>query len=230
LREFDSVMFGGADSAKKPVHPYLAAKAVVETVQAKARDPIFVLDGGEAGSWAEYHIRPSRPRSLLGHGYLGCLGIGPGMSIGAQRAFPERRVIQVTGDGSIGFHIQEFDTMVRHGLPIVTVILNNLVWGMSIHGQDIMYGRNRRAITELRDTGYDDVAKAFGCYAERVESLADIGPAMERALSAGRPACLNVMVDAEIILPATLALLGSAGDTGGKEIVIPYYENIPART
>ena len=230
LRQFDSVMFGGADSAKKPVHPYLAAKAVVETVQAKVRDPIFVLDGGEAGSWAEYHIRPSRPRSLLGHGYLGCLGIGPGMSIGAQRAFPERRVIQVTGDGSIGFHIQEFDTMVRHGLPIVTVILNNLVWGMSIHGQDIMYGRNRRAITELRDTGYDDVAKAFGCYAERVESLADIGPAMERALSAGRPACLNVMVDAEIILPATLALLGSAGDTGGKEIVIPYYENIPART
>ena len=49
--------------------------------------------------------------------------------------------------------------MVRHGLPIVTVILNNLVWGMSIHGQDIMYGRNRRAITELRDTAYDDVTR-----------------------------------------------------------------------
>lgn len=230
LKHFDAMQFGGADGAKTPIHPYLAAKAVVETVQNKVREPIFILDGGEAGSWAEYHVRPSRPGSVLGHGYLGCLGIGPGMAIGAQRAFPERRVVQVTGDGSIGFHIQEFDTMVRHGLPIVTVILNNLVWGMSLHGQDVMYGRNRRAITELRDTAYDDVARAFGCYAERVETLAELAQAMERALSAGRPACLNVMVDAEIILPATLALLGGAGDTGTKEIVIPYYENIPVRS
>lgn len=230
LKQFDAVMFGGADAEKKPIHPYLAAKAAVETAERVAGDPIFVLDGGEAASWAEYHIRARRPGSILGHGYLGCLGIGPGMAMGAQRAFPDRRVVQFTGDGAIGFHIQEFDSMVRHGLPIVTVILNNLVWGMSLHGQDVMYGSNRRAITELRDTSYDGVAQAFGCHAERVERLADLPAAMERALAAKRPACLNVMVDASIVLPATLALLGGTGGGDAKEIVIPYYENIPIRS
>ncbi len=230
LRSFDAMLFGGADGKKKPIHPYLAAKAVVESVQDFRDDPVFVLDGGEAAGWAEYHIRPARPGSVLGHGYLGCLGIGPGMSMGAQRAFPARRVVHVTGDGAIGFHIQEFDTMVRHNLPIVTVILNNLAWGMSLHGQDAMYGSNRRAITELRDTAYDEVARAFGCHGERVEALDDIGPAVKRALQAGRPACLNVMVDASVVLPATLALLGGAGGPDAREIVIPYYENIPLRS
>jgi len=228
LRSADEMMFASADPAAPMMHPYLAAKAVVQTAQGKARDPIFVLDGGEAASWAEYHVRARRPGSLLTHGYLGCLGIGQGMAVGAQRAHPDRRVVHVTGDGAVGFHIQEFDTMVRHGLPIVTVVLNNFVWGMSIHGQDAMYGPNRRVITELADTSYDAVAAAFGCYAERVERLADLPAAMERALASGRPACLNVLVDGEPILPATLALLGGAGG-GDDEIVIPYYENIPIR-
>ncbi|WP_374575068.1 thiamine pyrophosphate-binding protein [Phenylobacterium sp.] len=228
LRHADQMMFAAADPAAPLMHPYLAGKALVEAAQAQSRDPIFVLDGGEAAGWAEYHIRAQRPGSILGHGYLGCLGIGPGMAIGAQRAFPDRRVIHVTGDGAVGFHIQEFDTMVRHGLPIVTVILNNQVWGMSIHGQDAMYGPNRRVITELADTAYDSVAAAFGCHAERVEALSELPAAMERALASGRPACLNVMVDGAPVLPATLALLGGAGG-GEDEIVIPYYENIPRR-
>ena len=48
----------------------------------------------------------------------------------------------VTGDGSAGFHIQEFETMVRHGLPIITIILNNQAWGMSWHGQMQLFGEN----------------------------------------------------------------------------------------
>jgi acetolactate synthase I/II/III large subunit len=229
LRNADAQMFAGVDAARAPMHPYLAAKAVMETVQAQAEDPIFVLDGGEAAGWAEYHVRPSRPGSVLGHGYLGCLGIGAGMAIGAQRAFPSRRVVQVTGDGSIGFHIQEFDTMVRHDLPIVTVILNNRVWGMSIHGQDVMYGPNRRVITELADTAYEAVAAAFGCHAERVERLEDLPAATGRALAANRPSCLNVLVDGEAVLPLTLSLLAGARGGADDEIVIPYYENIPRR-
>jgi acetolactate synthase-1/2/3 large subunit len=91
-----------------------------------------------------------------------------------------------------------------------------------------MYGPNRRVITELADTPYDAVAAAFGCHAERVERLEDLPGAMTRALASGRPACLNVMVDGDAVLPATLGLLGGAGKAED-EIIIPYYENIPRR-
>jgi acetolactate synthase-1/2/3 large subunit len=186
-----------------------------------------LLDGGESSSWGGAAIRVDGPGRVQSHGYLGCLGIGPGMSIGCQIAHPDRRVVQITGDGTMGFHIQELDTMVRHHLPIVTVILNNEVWGMSIHGQQIMYGKNYNVITKLGETRYADIAAAFGCHGERVTRLADVGPAMKRALDSGRPAVVEIMTDADAVHPITLSMLGKTADNSN-DVMIPYYENIPA--
>lgn len=222
LKNGHAMLFGGVGE-QTPMHPYAAARDIMKAL---GRDKICVLDGGEAGAWAQMHVEVDEPGRVLGHGYLGCLGIGPGMAIGAQRAFPDKRVVLVTGDGAVGFHIQEFDTMVRHGLPVLTIILNNRAWGMSIHGQEAMYGRNAHVITELADTNYHTVAQAFGCYGERVDCLQDVGPAVERALASGKPACLNVVVDREAVHPITTMLM-DAGD--GNKTVIPYYENIAAQ-
>jgi acetolactate synthase-1/2/3 large subunit len=137
-------------------------------------------------------------------------------------------VVHITGDGALGFHIQEFDTMARRGLPVLTVVLNNKVWGMSIHGQQMMFGPNYQVITALGDTDYASIARAFGCHGERVESLEAIGPAVERALASGKPACLELMVDPAIVQPGTTAMLGAVQDET-REIMIPYYENIPIR-
>ncbi|RAK64346.1 thiamine pyrophosphate-binding protein [Phenylobacterium kunshanense] len=205
------------------IHPAHAAAAVA---QAAGTEAVFVLDGGEAASWAGGAVRVDAPARVLSHGYLGCLGIGPGFAIGAQLAHPDRRLVQVTGDGAMGFHVQEFDTMVRHRLPIVTVVLNNEVWGMSIHGQQLMYGANYNVITQIAGTHYADIAAAFGCHAERVTTLAGVGPAMERALSAGRPALVEIMVDADIVHPVTVSMLGQVAE-GSRDVMIPYYENIP---
>jgi acetolactate synthase-1/2/3 large subunit len=185
-----------------------------------------VLDGGEAASWAGAAVEVDGPGRVLSHGYLGCLGIGPGFAIGAQVAHPDRRVVQITGDGAMGFHIQEFDTMVRHRLPIVTVVLNNQVWGMSIHGQQLMYGANYNVITKLAGAHYADIAAAFGCHAERVTDHQDVGPAMARALASGRPAVVEIMTDAEAVHPVTVSMLGQVKE-GSREVMIPYYENIP---
>jgi acetolactate synthase-1/2/3 large subunit len=126
----------------------------------------------------------------------------------------------------MGFHIQEFDTMVRHKLPIVTVVMNNQVWGMSIHGQQIMFGQNYSVITRLGITRYADIAGAFGCHGERVETYDQIAPAMQRALKSGKPALIEIMTDPDVIHPITLSMLGQAAESS-KDVVIPYYENIP---
>ncbi|MEQ1756191.1 MAG: thiamine pyrophosphate-binding protein [Micropepsaceae bacterium] len=222
LKKGHALLFGNTDG-QSPMHPYAAAREIMKVL---GHDAIFVLDGGEAGAWAQMHVEVDEPGRVLGHGYLGCLGIGPGMAIGAQRAFPDKRVVLVTGDGAAGFHIQEFDTMVRHGLPVLTIIFNNRAWGMSIHGQDAMYGRNAHVITELADTNYNAVAQAFGCHGERVDRLEDVASAVERAVASGKPACLNIIVDREVVHPITTMLMGDAGD---KKTVIPYYENIAAQ-
>lgn len=205
------------------IHPFHAARAVTEAAGPGA---IFVLDGGESASWAGATVQVDGPCRVLGHGYLGCLGIGPGMAIGARIAHPDRPVVQVTGDGSMGFHIQEFDTMVRHGLPVVTVVMNNKVWGMSIHGQQLMYGQNYNVISTLGQANYASIAAAFGCHAERVERFEEVAPAMRRALACGRPAVLEIMTDPEVVHPVTVSMLGSVAP-GGSDVLIPYYENIP---
>jgi acetolactate synthase-1/2/3 large subunit len=204
------------------IHPFHAA---AEVARVAGDEAVFVLDGGEAASWGAHSVRVTGPGRVMSHGYLGCLGIGPGFAIGARTALANRRVVHMTGDGAMGFHIQEFDTMVRHGLPIVTVVLNNRVWGMSIHGQQIMFGANYNVITRLGDTRYADIAAAFGCHAEQVKRFEDIAPAMERAFASGRPACIEIMIDADVVHPATLAMLGKAAEEHD-EITVPYYENI----
>lgn len=117
--------------------------------------------------------------------------------------------------------------MVRHGLPIVTVVLNNACWGMSIHGQHAVYGAGNDVITRLSDTRYDRVAEAFGCYGEHVTDPAEVRPAVERAFASGRPACINVATSATVVHPATTMMLGDLEATD--EIVIPYYENLRKR-
>ncbi len=206
------------------IHPFHAAKAVCD---AAGGDALYVFDGGEAASWGGAVAPANRPASVLTHGYLGCLGIGPGFAIGAQLACPQRRVVHLTGDGALGFHIQEFDTMVRHCLPVVNVVLNNQVWGMSIHGQQIMFGGNYNLISKLEGTCYADIARAFGLHSERVTSFADIAPAMQRALACGGPAFIEIMTDAEAVHPVTVSMLGQV-EEGSDEVLIPYYENIPA--
>jgi acetolactate synthase I/II/III large subunit len=208
------------------IHPFRAAEAAV---RAAGPNAAIVLDGGEAASWAAFHLRADKAGHVQGLGYLGALGTGPGMSIGAQIADPGKRVMQITGDGAIGFHIQEFDTMVRHRLPICTVVLNNQIWGMSIHGQQIMYGANYSAISELSGTNYASIAAAFGCHGERVTDFAEIEPAIARAYASGKPACIEIMIDPDVVHPVTTAALGTISDEK-REIMIPYYENIPIRT
>ena len=155
-------------------------------------------------------------------------------AMGSQVAHPDRRVVCVVGDGAIGLNIQEFDTMVRHHLPVVTIVLNNKAWGMCVHGQQAMYGGNRLVVTTLGEGRYDQVAEGFGCFGAYVEQVGDIASAVSQALASGKPACINVLTD----LGATYGDLGGsqesaaergkkpAKDKASEEIEMPYYDNL----
>jgi acetolactate synthase I/II/III large subunit len=217
-------LFANAPVETRPgrLHPYHAARAALGAL---SPGTAVVLDGGESSAWCDPHLRPAGPGLFMTNGYLGCLGFAPGAAIGMAIACPDRPVAVVAGDGAVGFNIGEFDTMVRHRLPIVTVVMNNACWGMSQHGQDIVYGENRRSAVALADTHYEQVAAGFGCYGERVDRYEDIAPAIRRAQSAGRPACINLIVDGDVVHPVTPAMVGDVTRTD--QIAIPYYENVP---
>jgi len=204
------------------LHPYRAAKEILGTF---SPDTILVCDGGESSAWIGWAMGATEIWGSLNLGYQGHLGVGQGFSIGAQIAHPEKRVVQIAGDGAIGFHMAEWETMVRHNLPIVTVIFNNACWGMSIHGQKAVYGEKGDVITQLAPTSYEQVAKGFGAHGELVETVEEIAPAVKRALDAGGPAVVNVRTSAEIVHPVTTALLGDL--TATDEIIVPYYQNLP---
>lgn len=119
------------------LHPYHALSAVMKALPP---DSIIIMDGGEAGQWAGMNVEQANPHvAIAATGYLGFLGNGWGYSIGAAIADPSRLVANLHGDGSAGFHIQELDTIARFGLKILTIVVNNYVWGMSINGQDLLY-------------------------------------------------------------------------------------------
>jgi acetolactate synthase-1/2/3 large subunit len=210
--EIYRAMYGSAlTEAKTPIHPYLFADTIIEVA---GRESILVAEGGGTSSWMEMTAQVYEAGHFLSHGYLAQLGTGMPFAIAAQRAHPDKRVICVIGDGAVGFNFAEFDTMVRHGLPVVVVVNNDQQWGMSAHGQDLIYGEGHRVVTDLGATRYDLAAVGFGCHGEHVVDPGDLLPALERALASGKPACVNVMTDASVISLVTLALVGGASEAG----------------
>ncbi len=222
MKHLGDMLFEGAGMEDDGIHPYRAAKEIASQVPPGS---ILVRDGGEAPVWFDWATSHLDIYQSLALGYQGHLGIGQGYAIGAQLAHPDRRVIQVTGDGAIGFHIQEWDTMVRHELPIVTIVFNNACWGMSIHGQHAVYGADGDVISRLAATRYDLVAEGFGAFGQHVTTADELAPAVARALEAGRPAVINAVISQSVVHPITPAMLGDLDVDD--EIAIPYYDNIP---
>jgi acetolactate synthase-1/2/3 large subunit len=187
---------------RQPIHPFRLAQDVSSFIADKG---VLVADGGETFVWAELALSARRPGRYLGHGYLGCLGTGIPFGLAAKVAHPDEPVLVFTGDGSVGLNFSEFDTAVRHNLPIVVVVNNDQAWGMCKHEQVVRLGEDRVVATELGPTRYEKAAEAFGVYAEFVEDGAEIIPAIERAFASGRPACVNIMTDPDAISPIVQA-------------------------
>jgi len=198
-----------------PIHPFRLATEVTRFADA---DTIMVGDGGETWDWVSNAAVVRQPGHWMSHGYLGCLGVGLSFGLAAKLAHPDKRVLVTTGDGSLGLNLAEFHTAAKHNLPIVVVVFSDGAWGMCKHGQEMTLGKGRSVATELGIVHYEKAAEALGAYGELVERPGDIRPALERAFASGKPACLNVLTDPDVVSPATVAgaamtaaMLGATG-------------------
>jgi acetolactate synthase-1/2/3 large subunit len=197
-----------ASPAGGPLHPVEVGRAVQE-VLSRAREPVLVADGGEFGQWAQACV--SAPTRLI-NGPAGSIGSALPYALAARVARPGATVLAMLGDGTFGFHLAEFDTAVRAGLPFVAVVGNDACWNAEHQIQLRTYGRERAHGCELLPARYDQAAAALGAHGEHVTRAADLPAALERALAAGRPACVNVMIER---VPAPTVARGAKADRAG---------------
>ncbi len=180
-----------------PLHPM---RVYAELAPLLDRDAIVVIDAGDFGSYAGRVIDSYLPGCWLDSGPFGCLGSGPGYALAAKLARPDRQVVLLQGDGAFGFSGMEWDTLVRHGVPVVSVVGNNGIWALEKHPMEALYGYS--VVAELRPgTRYDEVARALGGHGELVAAPTELRPALERAFASGLPAVVNVLTDPTVAYP-----------------------------
>lgn len=164
------------------------ARAVAQVID---EDTMLGVDGGNIGQWIHMTLcRNSYPEAFFTCGASGVIGYGVPGAMAAKLAFPDRRVLLVIGDGSLGFCIPEFQTAVRHGLPFVAVVADDEAWGIVVSGQ-----RQRGAAcvaSELGQCGWAETAMGFGARGVRVTQAQDIAPAIEAGFASGQPTLVEV--------------------------------------
>jgi acetolactate synthase-1/2/3 large subunit len=157
---------------------------------------VLVADGGDFVATASYIVRPRGPLAWLDPGAFGTLGVGAGFALGAQLVRPRDEIWLLWGDGASGYGLAEFDTFVRHGIPVIAVVGNDASWAQIAREQVKLLGDD--VGTVLARSDYHRVAEAFGALGIEIRSMADVAPALQLAREAarsGRPALVNVWLD-----------------------------------
>ena len=176
-------------TAEEPLHPL---DVYTNLEQHLDDDTVIIMDGGDYVQWGRAFLKARRPGRFMRLGPLSHLGAGIPYGMAAKVAYPESKVLVFIGDGAFGFYAMEYDTCIRHNLPITTVMGNDSTWGIDKTFQLAYY--NRAVGTDLRTIRYDKLVDAIGGYTEYVEAANEVGPAVSRALASGQPSLVNVTV------------------------------------
>ncbi len=177
-------------SDSEPIHPERFAREVGDFF---GDDSIVAADGGDIVSTTAKWLQTSRPGGLLDPGPFGCLGVGAPFALAAKTIEPDTRVGIVYGDGSFGFNGMEYDTLIRHELPVVGVIGNDGAWN-NIKVIHRMMHPDSAFLSDIGFRPYEKMVEGLGGYGELVEKPSEIGPALERAQDSGVPALVNVKI------------------------------------
>lgn len=175
-----------AREAGPVMHPAALAQAVGAALPGGA---LVVFDGGHTSFWSNDLTPVEDVRTRFHDPGMAHLGFGVPYAMALKLLHPDKPVLNITGDGSFGFTLNELDTARRNGLAIINVIHNNEAWGIIQSGQRAQL--NFELGTGLEGTDYAAIARGFGCHGERVESVQDVEPALARAMASGLPAVLD---------------------------------------
>jgi thiamine pyrophosphate-dependent acetolactate synthase large subunit-like protein len=174
------------------INPLALCREIEDRV---AEDSVMVADGGDFVATASYVLCPRSPLSWLDPGVFGTLGVGAGFALGAKLCRPEAEVWIVYGDGSVAFSIAEFDTFVRHDLPVIAVVGNDASWAQIARDQIEILGDD--VGTTLRRTDYDVVAEGFGgrgLSLHQADAMGEVLSTAKSEASSGRPVLVNAQL------------------------------------
>ena len=178
-----------------PIHPLRLCREMRDALD---RDAYVIGDGGDIVSFGARVLNAWEPGHWLDAGPMGTLGAGTGYAIATKLAHPDKQVAILFGDGAFGLNGMEFESMARHNLPVVAVIGNDGQWAQIKHPQKALLGHSTAADL-APGIRYDRMVEALGGYGELVTRPEDIRPAIERAFASGKPACVNVLTDPNVV-------------------------------
>ena len=173
--------------------PYIIEK-IYEMVEGNA---IMVTEVGQHQMWAAQYYKYKKPRTLLTSGGLGTMGYGLGAAIGAKTANPDKKVINIAGDGCFRMNMNELATASREKLPIIEVIINNHVLGMVRQWQTLFYEKHYSATVLDDGVDYVKLSEAMGAAARRVTSKEEFEKAFSEALNSKTPFVIDCIIDSD---------------------------------
>ena len=193
----DAVREREIDQQAEPSGAYVNPIAFFRALEREAGDnAILVADGGDFVATASYVMHPRAPLTWLDPGVFGTLGVGAGFALGAAVCHPDSEVWIIFGDGACGYGLAEFDTFVRHGIPVIAVVGNDAGWTQIAREQVKMLHDD--VATVLARTAYHQVVAGFGAEGIVVKEMAEVPAALTRARAlskAGKPVLINVWLD-----------------------------------
>jgi len=158
-------------------------------------DSVIVADGGDFVATASYIVRPRGPLRWLDPGVYGTLGVGAGFALGAKLCRPQGEVWALFGDGALGYSLTEFDTFVRHGIPVVAVVGNDACWNQIAREQVEIFKDDVGC--PLRASDYHLAAAGLGASGFVIRSSAETLPVLRAARAAaagGAPVLVNAIL------------------------------------
>ncbi|MDO3379409.1 biosynthetic-type acetolactate synthase large subunit [Geoalkalibacter halelectricus] len=160
-------------------------------------DAIITTEVGQHQMWTAQFFDFIQPRTFLTSGGLGTMGFGLPAALGAQVAFPERQVIDISGDGSFQMNSQELATLVQYRLPVKIAILNNNFLGMVRQWQQMFFNRRYSHTCMELPIDFVKLAEAYGATGLRAEKPGDVEATIRRALEIPGPVIMEFKVSRE---------------------------------
>jgi acetolactate synthase-1/2/3 large subunit len=194
-REVSSVM----ESEAVPIKPHRVIKEIRQILD---KNDILVADTGQMGAWTGVLY----PIIAPGRTYIraaGTLGWSLPAAIGAKFAAGNKKVLDVTGDGGVAYHISELETALRVDKPFVAVVFNNVTLGMLHYGFKWRGEGKALKSSDFIDVNYGKIAEAFNCYGQRIEKPRELGEAIKLAFDSGKPAIIDVLIDRYELAPTS---------------------------
>ncbi len=179
---------------KDIIKPQFVIEKLFELTKGNA---IITTEVGQSQMWSAQYYHIKKPGHFITSGGLGCMGFGFPAAIGAQKACPDKTVVDIAGDGSIQMNIQEMATAVQYKLPVNIVILNNRYLGMVRQWQQLFYDRVYSSTTLDHNPDFVKLAEAFGALGLRATKPEDVEKVLKKGLASPKTTIMEFIVERE---------------------------------